>query len=62
MHEHNLEYPHFYRQLYALTTADALAGPHRATFASELQLFLSSVRPPPASPTLRARTHHAARQ
>ena len=42
MTKHNLEYPRLYPQLYALVTADALSGAHRATFAEELQLFLSS--------------------
>eukprot|EP00965_Chrysotila_dentata_P242461 6204888-Pleurochrysis_carterae.AAC.7 len=43
---HNLEYPRFYRRLYGLVTAEALRGPHRALFATELQLFLSSVALP----------------
>jgi len=42
MQRHNLEFPRFYAQLYALVSAEALAGPHRARFADELNLFLSS--------------------
>ena len=42
MTKHNLEYPHFYRRLYALLTADSLCGPQRAEFAHELKIFLSS--------------------
>jgi len=42
MQTHNLEYPHFYQQLYTLVSGPALSGAHRARFALELDLFLSS--------------------
>lgn len=42
MQKHNLEYPHFYRQLYTLVTPAALSGAQRGRFAAELDLFLSS--------------------
>ncbi|KOO26483.1 nucleolar complex protein 4-like protein [Chrysochromulina tobinii] len=46
MTRHHLEYPHLYKQLYAVLTAEALNGAHRAVFAAELKLFLSSVALP----------------
>jgi U3 small nucleolar RNA-associated protein 19 len=42
MHKHNLEYPHFYRQLYTLVTPASISGAQRGRFATELDLFLSS--------------------
>jgi hypothetical protein len=42
MSKHNLEYPKFYPRLYGLLTREALCGAHRAVFARELNLFLSS--------------------
>ena len=42
MQRHNLEYPSFYARLYALLSVAARCGPHRALFARELELFLSS--------------------
>ena len=42
MTRHNLEYPHFYARLYSLLGPGMLDGDHRAEFANELQLFLSS--------------------
>ncbi len=39
---HNLEYPCFFQQLYALVTASALEGAQRQTFAAHLSLFLNS--------------------
>jgi len=42
MLKHNLEFPRFYARLYALLSPEALQGPHRSSFALELQLLLSS--------------------
>ena len=51
MTRHNLEYPRFYTQLYSLVTLPSLGGANRATFALELDLFLSSAGLPDESVT-----------